>query len=169
MHVHCLHWLMSTGLLLQSAFFQPCKIHDWWNGTNGGLQFGSGDLIWLPLSAHICLGLVVEYWSFVGTCGCHSQSKLYHWVILLLCFSFYHYPPLPPTHPLIYTGLRLMNSMKKSSKTSENQPLSTCQVSCTKANSVSCQFSDIRSLNQLSNEQKRSISEHTRSFAWNFP
>ena len=26
-----------------------------------------------------------------------------------------------------------MNSMKKSSKTSENQPLSTCQVSCTKA------------------------------------
>ena len=25
MHVHCLYWLMSTGLLLQSAFFRPCK------------------------------------------------------------------------------------------------------------------------------------------------
>ena len=23
MHVHCLHWLMSTGLLFQSAFYQP--------------------------------------------------------------------------------------------------------------------------------------------------
>ena len=25
MHVHCLHWLMSTGLLYLSAFCRPCK------------------------------------------------------------------------------------------------------------------------------------------------
>ena len=25
MHVHCLHWLMSTGLLSLNAFCQPCK------------------------------------------------------------------------------------------------------------------------------------------------
>ena len=25
MHVHCLHWLMSTGLFLLSAFCQTCK------------------------------------------------------------------------------------------------------------------------------------------------
>ena len=25
MYVHCLHWLMSTGLLFQRAFCQPCK------------------------------------------------------------------------------------------------------------------------------------------------
>ena len=25
MHVHCLHWLMSTGLHFQSAFYQPYK------------------------------------------------------------------------------------------------------------------------------------------------
>ena len=37
------------------------------------------------------------------------------------------------------------------------------------AYSVSCQFSDIGSYNQLSNEQKRSISEQTRLFARNVP
>ena len=25
MHVHCLHWLMWTGLLSLNAFCQPCK------------------------------------------------------------------------------------------------------------------------------------------------
>ena len=35
--------------------------------------------------------------------------------------------------------------------------------------SVSCQFSDIRSHNQLLNEQKRSVSEQTSSFARNVP
>ena len=29
-------------------------------------------------------GLVVEYWPFVGACGRHSHSKLYHCIILLL-------------------------------------------------------------------------------------
>ena len=147
----------------------------------------------LPLSAHVCIGLVVEYWPFVGACGRHNHSKLYHCVILLLCFSLFHPTPhscIPPTHSLIYTGpfpyihwpiplytlahsliytgpfpyihwpiplYTLAHSLiytgpfpyihwpipllhwpnfnefhKKSSKTSENQPLSTGQIGCTK-------------------------------------
>ena len=127
MHIYCLYWLMSTGLLLQSAFSDHV-IHDWWNGdygTNGGLApIWRWGLISLPLSAHICLNLVVEYWPFVGICGCHGLPKLYQCVTLLLCF---HQPPFPaplPTYFLIYTGPVLMNSMKKSSKTSKNQSLS---------------------------------------------
>ena len=38
-----------------------------------------------------------------------------------------------------------------------------------KLGSVSNQFSDIESHNQLSNEQKQSVSEQTRSFARNVP
>ena len=71
------HWIMSTGLLLKSAFvdhINPRLV----NGANGGLQFDCGDLICLLLSAHACLVLVVEYWPFVDACGHHSQSKLYH-------------------------------------------------------------------------------------------
>ena len=45
-------------------------------------------IVWLPLSTHICLGLVVEYWSIVGGCGCHSHTKLYHCAVLLLCLVF---------------------------------------------------------------------------------
>ena len=77
---------------------------------------------------------LVEYWPFVGACTRHSYSKLSICVLFLLCLSFCHHPPhprTPPTHPLVYTGPILMNSMKKTGK---NQPLSTRQVSCTKAN-----------------------------------
>ena len=60
-----------------------------------------------------------------------SHSKLYH-----MCHhaSFVAFATTHPTPLYVYTGPILMNSMKKSSKTSKNQPLSTCQVSCTKAN-----------------------------------
>ena len=123
MHVHFLHWLISTGLLLQSAFLTIKSM----TGEMAPME-GSN----LALSAHICLGLVVEYWLFVGACGHHSHSKFYHCVILLLCFSLCHHPPhprTPPTHPLIYTGPKLMNPMKKI-----HHYISTCQVSCIKAN-----------------------------------
>ena len=116
MHVHCLHWLMSTGLLFLKAFCRPCKSTTGEMVPKGGLQVGCGHLIWLPLSVHICLGLVVEHWSFLGACRCHSYSKLYYLCLLLLLLSFFHHPPhprTPPAHPLIYTGPILMNSMKK--------------------------------------------------------
>ena len=126
-------WLMSTCLLLRSAFFQPCKSM---TGKMMPMKGCSGDLILLPLSAHLCPGLVVEYKQFVGAYGRHSHSKLYHCVILLLCFSLSHHSPhlcIPPVYPFIYTVSMLMNS-KESSQTSENQPLFTCQVNSIKVN-----------------------------------
>ena len=118
MHVHCLHWLISTGLLLQSTFSDHVnprlvKCCQW------RVLIWHGDLILFPLSANICLGLVMECLPFVGACGCHSHSKLYHCVILLLCFSLCHHPSHPhslSTHLLVYTAQILMNSMKKSFK-----------------------------------------------------
>ena len=74
-----------------------------------------GTKIWHPLSGHIFLGLVVEYWPFVGACTHHSYSKLYYLCFLSL-FKLLPPPTLPhapPTHPLIYTGPILMNSVKK--------------------------------------------------------
>ena len=70
----------------------------------GGLQFGCGDLILIPLSVHICLGLVVEYCPFVGTCTCHSYSKLYYLCHLASLFKLLPppTPPLCPSHPPPY-------------------------------------------------------------------
>ena len=82
------------------CFIMTMQIHGWWNGTNGRLQFSSGNLILLPLS----LSLVVEYLPFVGACGCHSHSKPYQYVILLLCFNLCHHPLhpcVPPAHHVI--------------------------------------------------------------------
>ena len=68
-----------------------------------GLQFSNGELIWIPLSVYVCLGFIVEYWPFVGTCTHHSYSKLFYLCNLALWLSFYNHPPYPhapPTHPL---------------------------------------------------------------------
>ena len=77
------------------------QIHDWWNGAKRGLQFGCGDMIWLLLSVHVCLGLVVEYWSFVGASTCHSYSELYYLFLNSSLFKLLlpqpHPTPLPPT------------------------------------------------------------------------
>ena len=79
MRIHCLHWLLSTSLLLRSTFSEHInpwlvKQHQWrapiW-------QWG------------------VEYWPFVGACEYHSYTKLYHCAALLLCFSLYYHPPHP--------------------------------------------------------------------------
>ena len=91
-------------------------VYDYWNGAaKGGLQFGCEYLIWLPLSVHVCIGFVVEDRPFVGARTRHSYSKLsYLCLISLLRFCDHpHHPRAPPTHPLIYTGPILMNSIKK--------------------------------------------------------
>ena len=52
-----------------------------------------GDLIWLPLSVHVCLGLVVEYWPFVGACMytryIATLNHIASYYLCLLCLSFY--------------------------------------------------------------------------------
>ena len=80
------------------CFFANHVIHDWWNGTRGGLQFGCGELILFPLSVYVCLGLVVEYWPFVDTCTHHSYSKLYCLCHLASLFKFLP-PPIPSPCP----------------------------------------------------------------------
>ena len=102
MHVHCLHWLMWTGLLSLNAFCRPCKSTTGEMAPKRGLQVGCGDLIWLPLSVHVCLGLVVEYWLFVGACTRHSYCKLYYLCLLSSLIKLLPRPtPLPrPARPL---------------------------------------------------------------------
>ena len=100
MDVHCLHWLKSTGLLSLNAFCRPCKSTTGEMTAKGGLQFGCGNLIWLPVSVHVCLGLVVEYWPFVheGVCTRHSYSKLYYLCLIYSLFKLLP-PPIPPPRP----------------------------------------------------------------------
>ena len=81
-----------------------------------------------------CIGILALcgyiYMSYIASL--HSTIC----VIFLLCLSFCHYPytPLPPTPLYKPAQSILMNPMKKSLNTGKNQPLSTYQVSCTKAN-----------------------------------
>ena len=94
--------------------------------------------LWEPdMSLHICLGLMVEYWPFVGAYTHHNYSKPYYLCLLASLFKLLPPPTLPlcpSCPPLIYTGPIIINSMKKLSKTGKNQPLPICQLSCTKAN-----------------------------------
>ena len=98
MHVHCLHWLKSTGLLSLNAFCRPYKSTTDEMAPKEDSNLAVGDLIWLPLSVHVCLGLVVEYWSFVGACTCHSYSKLYYSCLLSSLIKLLPLPT-PPPHP----------------------------------------------------------------------
>ena len=92
--------------------------------------------LWEPDMAptvYVRLVLVMEYCPFVGTCTLNSTIC----VILLLCLSFCHQPPHPHTSPARPSYVHWPNINEfhdKIIKTGENQPLSTCQVSCTKAN-----------------------------------
>ena len=51
------------------------------------------------VSARLSIGLVVEYWPFVGACTRHSYSKLYYLCLLSSAFATTHPTPvpLPPT------------------------------------------------------------------------
>ena len=118
MHVHCLQLLMSTGLLFQSAFCWPYKSMTGEMVPMEGSNLAMGTWYGSPLSMYIYLGLVVEYWRFVGTCTHHSYSKLFYLCNLASLFKFLP-PPSPPihlhvssVHPLIYAGPILMNSKK---------------------------------------------------------
>ena len=56
---------------------------------------------------------------FVGTCTHHSYSTLYYFCHLASLFKLLPPPTpphAPPTHPLIYAGPKLINSMKNYQK-----------------------------------------------------
>ena len=77
---------------------------------------------------------------FLHACGFHSHSK--QAISVILCFSFpspMH--PTPTTHYHIYAGPKLMNHLRKSSESHQNQALFICQVNCVKINRVTnCKF-----------------------------
>ena len=138
-HVHCPHWLMSTGLfarVLLADHLNPWLVK--WHQRRAPMwQRGSDKAP--TVSAHLSiLGLALEYWPFVGTCTCHSYSTLYHLYHLASLFKFLILltPPSCPSCLSPYICWPSINEFhEKSPKTRENQPLSTCQVNCTKANS----------------------------------
>ena len=99
MHVHCLHWLMWTGLLSLNAFCRPCK-----STTSEMVPKEGSSWLWGPdmaptVSAHLSIGLVVEYWPFVGACTRHSYSKLYYLCLLSSLIKLLSPPTPPPSHP----------------------------------------------------------------------
>ena len=108
MHVHCLYWLMSTGLLFQSTFYRPLK-----STTGEMMPMHRMAPIWQwgpdmsPLSLHVCLGLVNigPLWVYVDIIATLTCTIC---VILLLCFSLCHHP-LCPCFPPPYIAIWLPN------------------------------------------------------------
>ena len=80
------------------CFLLTMKTHDCCNDAKEELKFGFEVLIWFPLSVHICLCLVVEYWPFAGAYTHQSYSTLYY-LCLFLCLSFCNHPPHPVPLP----------------------------------------------------------------------
>ena len=140
MYVHCLHWLMSTDLLFQSAFADHVNL--WlvkWHQTMAPIWLWEPDMP-TTVSAHLpntCSWMLALFWMQLHIFATLYSTTLYlhHLASLLKLFP----PPTPPLshfHPPPYMCWPNMNSMKKSSKTGENLPLSTCQVSCIKVNKL---------------------------------
>ena len=100
MHVHCLHWLMSTCLISLNAFCRPCK------STTGEMApKRAPSWLWRPdmaptVSARLSRPCSVLL-AFVGACTHHSYSELYY--LCLLSSLFKLLPPLTPppcpSHP----------------------------------------------------------------------
>ena len=121
LHVHCLHWLMSTGLLLQSAFHWPCERPAKW------CQWMTLNWWWGPDIAvskiSIYLGLVVTCQPIVGTCGHHNTFINFVIHVIWLCFSSccLHQPsPAFPTYP--YLRWPKVDVLLKNYQTLQNYP-----------------------------------------------
>ena len=97
MHVHCLHWLIWTGLLSLNAFCQPCKSTTGEMAPKEGSRFAVGT--WYGshcqcTSFRPCSGIL----AFVGACTPHSYSKLYSLCLISSLIKLLP-PPTPPPHP----------------------------------------------------------------------
>ena len=104
MHIHCLHWLMSTGLLFQSAFCRPCKCTTSEITPMDDSNLAVGNDMTHTVSTRLsrpCCGIL----ALCGHVDVIATLNSTICVILLLCFSLCHHPPYPhppPTHHLIY-------------------------------------------------------------------
>ena len=106
MHVHCLHWLKSTGLLYLNAFadrVNPRLVK--WRQRRDPIWLWGPDMaptINTRLSRP-CSGILV----LVGASTRHSYSELYYLCLISSLFKLLppHTPtPHPSCPPLIYTG-----------------------------------------------------------------
>ena len=87
MHAYCLHWLISTGLLFQSAFCHPCKLmtEQMMPIATEGSDLAVGLDIAPTVSTHLSKPCS-EYRPIVGTCKHHGHSKLCHLCCLASLF-----------------------------------------------------------------------------------
>ena len=109
MHAHCLHWLISTGLFIQSTFWQL-------------YEFTTDEMVPM-VGSKLAVG---TYIPIVGTCGHHSHSKLYHLCHLGSLFSLCYHPSYPctlTTHSMhVYASPKLMNSLINHQKVTKVRP-----------------------------------------------
>ena len=65
-------------------------------------NLAAGTFMASTISVHLFC-FVVEYWPFVGKCGCHGHSKLYCLCLLASFLAFATTRPFPyPSHPPPY-------------------------------------------------------------------
>ena len=119
-------YIISIGISRNTDF----KSNFVWDYVAKAWKQPSGDMILLLLWVHICIGPAVEYWPIAGTCVFHSPSKLYNLCQPNGCCVL----PRLSHPPHIYAGPKLMHSVKRIVKSVKNQPLSTSQIRCVKAN-----------------------------------
>ena len=117
MHAQCLHWLVSTGLLFQSAFCWPCK-------TIFGKMVpiaGSKSTVETWYFCHSqytmsspCSGILAHS-GYITTCGHHGHSKLCHSCLglSLLCskICFWHSPNFLLISFLCFLGMHYADNV----------------------------------------------------------
>ena len=101
MHVHCLHWLMSTGLLFQSIFCRSCKSATGEIVPMEGSNLAVGAWYVSTCLSKPCNDNIGPLWVYVDVLTTLNSANIC--VILLLCFILCHHPShlcAPPSHPL---------------------------------------------------------------------
>ena len=96
MHVYCLHWLISTGLLFQSAFADHVNsVVKWckWRALNWQWRPDIVPINSTLLLYRTCSGIL---WSIGMRVSAITTLNSVVCVVLLLCFYCYHAPPTPP-------------------------------------------------------------------------
>ena len=116
-HGHCLHWLMPTGRLFQSAFCRSCKF------TASEIVPMEG-LIWQwgpDIAPTVSMYLSRPYSGIFAQCGYMWMSQPFEALMLrYLCCPTSLFQLLPPSTPIsIYADPKFVAFLEKSFKNSE--------------------------------------------------
>ena len=106
MHIHSLHWLMSTHQIFQSAFCQPCKFTTGEMAPMEGSSLAVGPDMAPTVIACLsrpCSG-ILALCGYLHICVIATLNSTVC-VILLLYLSFCHHPPtsMPFSPTPLYT------------------------------------------------------------------